>query len=63
MVLLELLQLIKEVKEMYYCIVCSKLHNQKSVDSKIFESGFYIDPFLENKVHLGMCNKEEGENF
>ncbi|HDX9589104.1 TPA: DUF3973 domain-containing protein [Bacillus pseudomycoides] len=40
---------------MYYCIVCSQLQNEEIVKSEIFENGFYIDPFLGEKVHLGMC--------
>jgi hypothetical protein len=40
---------------MFYCVVCSQLLNEKNVESKIFEKGFYIDPFRGEKFHLGMC--------
>jgi hypothetical protein len=41
--------------EMYYCVECSKLHNVSGVEGEIFENGFYINPFLVKKIHLGMC--------
>ncbi|WHY84542.1 DUF3973 domain-containing protein [Neobacillus novalis] len=40
---------------MFYCIVCSKLHKQKLVDSRVFKNGFYIDPFRGQKFPLGIC--------
>ncbi|MGE8204597.1 DUF3973 domain-containing protein [Heyndrickxia sp. NPDC080065] len=44
---------------MYYCVACSRLHKEKVGKSKIFENGFYIDPLLGQKIHLGMCDKED----
>lgn len=44
---------------MYYCIVCSQLHKKKTVKSKIFKNGFYIDSFLGKQIHLGICGEEE----
>ncbi|GIN91067.1 hypothetical protein J6TS1_08780 [Siminovitchia terrae] len=43
---------------MFYCIVCSKPHDEMIVESKVFEKGFYIDPFWGEKMHLGMCGKD-----
>ncbi|MDM5190387.1 DUF3973 domain-containing protein [Bacillus sp. DX4.1] len=43
---------------MYYCINCSEIHNEKNTRDKIFKNGFYIDPFLGEMYHLGMCNTE-----
>ncbi|EMA6342582.1 DUF3973 domain-containing protein [Bacillus cytotoxicus] len=40
---------------MYYCISCSEIHLKKSNNDKIFKNGFYIDPFLGERYHLGMC--------
>ncbi|MEW4209422.1 DUF3973 domain-containing protein [Priestia megaterium] len=39
---------------MYYCVRCSKLHDEQEKEN-IFQNGFYIDPYLLQKVHLGMC--------
>ncbi|MFP7732406.1 DUF3973 domain-containing protein [Priestia aryabhattai] len=40
---------------MYYCVTCCRLQNEKFIKSKLFENGFYIDPFLGEKIPLGMC--------
>ncbi len=39
---------------MYYCVRCSKFHDEQEKEN-IFQNGFYIDPYLLQKVHLGMC--------
>jgi hypothetical protein len=44
---------------MYYCVVCSKIHHRRAVEGDIFENGFYIDPFLVKKIHLGMCGEKD----
>ncbi|MFF2440428.1 DUF3973 domain-containing protein [Priestia megaterium] len=40
---------------MYYCVTCCRLQNENVIKSKLFENGFYIDPFLGEKIPLGMC--------
>ncbi|KFN01965.1 DUF3973 domain-containing protein [Bacillus clarus] len=40
---------------MFYCINCSEIHHEKHVSDKVFKNGFYIDPFLGERYHLGMC--------
>ncbi|PGM97787.1 DUF3973 domain-containing protein [Bacillus cereus] len=40
---------------MFYCINCSEIHNKKHPNDKVFKNGFYIDPFLGDRYHLGMC--------
>ena len=50
---------------MFYCINCSEIHHEKHPNDKVFKNGFYIDPFLGDRYHLGMCtdaqNHETGE--
>ncbi|WP_141501790.1 DUF3973 domain-containing protein [Bacillus wiedmannii] len=50
---------------MFYCINCSDIHHEKHANDKVFKNGFYIDPFLGDRYHLGMCtdaqNHETGE--
>ncbi|MFJ8528127.1 DUF3973 domain-containing protein [Bacillus sp. NPDC094106] len=43
------------MKDMFYCINCSEIHHEKNANDKIFKNGFYIDPFLGERYHLGMC--------
>ncbi|WP_459503255.1 DUF3973 domain-containing protein [Bacillus sp. C1] len=40
---------------MYYCIHCSEIHHEESTTDRVFKNGFYIDPFLGERYHLGMC--------
>ncbi|WP_429753485.1 MULTISPECIES: DUF3973 domain-containing protein [unclassified Bacillus (in: firmicutes)] len=40
---------------MYYCISCSEIHYKRNATDKVFENGFYIDPFGGRRLHLGMC--------
>ncbi|QUG86079.1 DUF3973 domain-containing protein [Bacillus nitratireducens] len=40
---------------MFYCINCSEIHHEKHPSDKVFKNGFYIDPFLGDRYHLGMC--------
>ncbi|MEH7328730.1 hypothetical protein CN330_18080 [Priestia megaterium] len=40
---------------MYYCVTCCRLQNENVIKSTLFENGFYIDPFLGEKIPLGMC--------
>ncbi|MED1089784.1 DUF3973 domain-containing protein [Bacillus paramycoides] len=40
---------------MFYCINCSEIHHEKNPNDKVFKNGFYIDPFLGDRYHLGMC--------
>ncbi|KEK24518.1 DUF3973 domain-containing protein [Bacillus gaemokensis] len=40
---------------MYYCINCSEIHQKRDLKDKVFKNGFYIDPFLGERYHLGMC--------
>ncbi|WP_377864155.1 DUF3973 domain-containing protein [Bacillus sp. R86525] len=40
---------------MFYCINCSEIHHEKHSNDKVFKNGFYIDPFLGDRYHLGMC--------
>lgn len=42
---------------MFYCIVCSRMHQEEDTGGKVFKNGFYIDP-LGKKIHLGMCVRE-----
>ncbi len=52
---------------MFYCINCSDIHHEKHPNDKVFKNGFYIDPFLGDRYHLGMCkdaqNHETGSLF
>ncbi|PDY48013.1 hypothetical protein COL30_04910 [Bacillus pseudomycoides] len=43
------------MKDMYYCIHCSEIHHERSLTDRVFKNGFYIDPFLGERYHLGMC--------
>jgi hypothetical protein len=43
------------MKAMFYCINCSEIHHEKHQNDKVFKNGFYIDPFLGDRYHLGMC--------
>ncbi|PFJ19577.1 hypothetical protein COD67_08510 [Bacillus cereus] len=45
----------KGMKAMFYCINCSDIHHEKHPNDKVFKNGFYIDPFLGDRYHLGMC--------
>jgi hypothetical protein len=40
---------------MYYCVTCCRLQNENLIKSKLFENGVYIDPFVGEKIPLGMC--------
>ena len=40
---------------MYYCVNCCRLQNENFIKSKLFENGVYIDPFVGEKIPLGMC--------
>lgn len=45
---------------MFYCIVCSQLHEECGAEDWIFEHAIYIVPMLGEKIQLGMCNKKVG---
>jgi len=40
---------------MYYCVTCCRLQNENLIKSKLFENEVYIDPFVGEKIPLGMC--------
>jgi len=40
---------------MYYCVTCCRLQNENLIKSKLFENGVYIDPFVGEKIPLGIC--------
>ncbi|WP_081890584.1 DUF3973 domain-containing protein [Paenibacillus tyrfis] len=44
---------------MYYCTVCSKLHDERYRHGIIFEKGFYIEPGTGGRFHLGMCGGKD----
>ncbi|OPH57789.1 hypothetical protein BC351_04600 [Paenibacillus ferrarius] len=43
----------------YYCIVCSRLHDDRYNHGRVFEKGFYIDTRTGSRIHLGMCDEED----
>ncbi|MGG4398240.1 DUF3973 domain-containing protein [Paenibacillus thiaminolyticus] len=50
----------KEVVAVFYCIVCSQLHEECGAEDWVFEHAIYIEPMLGEKIQLGMCNKKVG---
>ncbi|WP_163856546.1 DUF3973 domain-containing protein [Paenibacillus elgii] len=44
---------------MYYCTVCSKLHDERDFHGIIFKKGFYIEPGTGGRFHLGMCGGKD----
>ncbi|MBG9792784.1 group-specific protein [Paenibacillus dendritiformis] len=44
----------------FYCIVCSRLHEECGTEDWVFEHAIYIEPMLGEKIQLGMCNKKVG---
>ncbi|MFF2015707.1 DUF3973 domain-containing protein [Paenibacillus sp. NPDC058177] len=43
---------------MYYCIVCSQIHQGKNSQGSVFKKGLYVDPGTGAMIHLGMCEEE-----